>query len=104
MRATRLAALLAVAGAAVAIGAAPIAIADECDPTATVCQGPEVSAGGGSAVASAPAATDQFPYDNDWYYGAPSEEGLTATNPGFASPSTGGDHGGAGGGGGHGGR
>jgi hypothetical protein len=36
------AALFVVLGAGAAIGAAPIAVADECDPTATICQGSDL--------------------------------------------------------------
>ena len=74
-----LTALFAVTGAAVAIGAAPIAVADECDPTASVCQGPDVEANG-SSPSFAPAP------DSDTG-GAPSETQLTDENPGIASPS-----------------
>ena len=85
-----LAALFAVAGVAVAIGAAPIAVADECDPIATVCQGPEV--GVTEASPSFAPAPDLFA-DNG---GAPSEMQLTDENqdqgPGFAD-----SHGGGGG-------
>jgi hypothetical protein len=34
--------LLVAGAAAAAIAAAPIAVADECDPTAAICQGPDV--------------------------------------------------------------
>ena len=74
-----LTALFAVTGAAVAIVAAPIAVADDCDPTASVCQGPDVQATGPSA-SFAPAP------DSDTG-GAPSETQLTDENPGIASPS-----------------
>ena len=74
-----LAALFAVTGAAVTIGAAPIAVADECDPIASVCQGPEVE-NTGSSPSFAPAP------DTDTG-GAPSEMQLTEENPGIASPS-----------------
>jgi len=84
-----LAALFAVTGAAVAIGVAPIAVADECDPTATVCQGPDVQTNN-SPAGPVTATADQYPFDNDWYYGAPGEMQLTEENPGIASPSYGG--------------
>jgi hypothetical protein len=80
-----LAVLFAVAGA-VAIGAAPIAVADECDPTASICQGPDVQ-NTGSSPSFAPAP------DTDTG-GAPSEQQLTEDNPGIASPGfEGGGHG-----------
>ena len=68
-----LAALFAAAGVAVAIGAAPIAVADVCDPTASVCQGPDISQATGSSLGPAP--------DTD-IGGAPSEMQLTDENPG----------------------
>ena len=49
-----LAALFAAAGVAVAIGAAPIAVADDCDPTASICQGPDVSQATDSSLGPAP--------------------------------------------------
>jgi hypothetical protein len=72
-----LAALFAVTGATVAIGAAPIAVADECDPTASICQGPDVQSGSSPSFAPAP---------NTDTGGAPSEGQLTQDNPGVASP------------------
>jgi hypothetical protein len=81
-----LAALFAVTGAAVAIGAAPIAVADECDPTASICQGPDVQNTGSSpSFAPAPGIDTG---------GAPSEQQVTEDNPGIASPGfEGGGHG-----------
>lgn len=73
-----LAALIAVTGAAVAIGAAPIAVADECDPAASVCQGPDVQTG------SSPESFAPEP-DTD-IGGAPGEMQVTDENPGIASP------------------
>lgn len=49
-----LTALFAVTGAAVAIGGAPIALADLCDPTATICQGPDLSQGSDSSLEPEP--------------------------------------------------
>jgi hypothetical protein len=74
-----LAALFAVTGAAVAIGAAPIAVADECDPTATICQGSDVQNTGSSPNFAPAPDTDTG--------GAPGEMQLTDENPGIASPS-----------------
>jgi hypothetical protein len=83
-----LAGLIAVASAALAIGWAPMAVADECDPTASICQGPDIGPVGASPdFAPAPDA------DNG---GAPGEMQLTEDNPGIASPGFEG-----GGGGGH---
>ena len=72
------AAPFAVIAAAVAIGAAPIAVADECDPTATICQGPDAQ-DTGSPPSFAPAP-------NVDTGGAPGEMQLTDENPGIASP------------------
>jgi hypothetical protein len=75
-----LAALFAVAGAAVAMSAAPIAVADpECDPIATVCQGPDLQATDSSPSFAPAPGTDTG--------GAPSETQLTDENPGVGSPS-----------------
>ncbi|BCI78910.1 MULTISPECIES: hypothetical protein [Mycolicibacterium] len=64
------AALLAAAGAAAGILVAPAAYADICDPSATVCQGSEVS-GPTSVPAASPsviASDDAFPFgDDEWY-------------------------------------
>ena len=73
-----LTALFAVTGAAVAIGAAPIAVADECDPTASVCQGSDVQDTGSSPSFAPAPGTDTG--------GAPGETQLTDENPGIASP------------------
>jgi hypothetical protein len=73
----RLASLFAITGVAVAIGVAPVAVADDCDPTATVCQGSDVEDSGPSqdfAPADIPPG------------GAPSEMEVTEDNPGIASP------------------
>ena len=74
-----LAAIFAVAGAAVAIGVAPIAVADECDPIASICQGPDVT----QATDSSP--NFAFPPDTDTgdTGGAPGELQLTDENPGI---------------------
>ena len=72
-----LATLFAITGAAVAIGAAPIAVADECDPTATICQGPDVQTGSSPSFAPAPSLDTG---------GAPGEMQLTEESPGIASP------------------
>jgi hypothetical protein len=74
----RLAALFAITGAAVAIGAAPIAVADECDPTASICQGPDVQ--------NTDASPSFAPAPGPDTVGAPGEMQLTDENPGVASP------------------
>ena len=73
-----LAALFAAAGVGVAIGAAPIAVADICDPIATICQGPDLSQGSDSSLAPEPDIATG---------GAPGEMQLTEENPGIASPT-----------------
>jgi len=73
-----LAAPFAVMAAAVSIGAAPIAVADECDPTASICQGPDVQATDSSPSFAPAPDTDTG--------GAPGEMQLTDENPGIASP------------------
>jgi hypothetical protein len=66
MRITRTAALIAASGVAVALLAAPLALAQECDPTATVCEGDVNTA---PPVAAAPSVPDeQYPMDEDWYF------------------------------------
>jgi hypothetical protein len=82
-----LVALFAAAGVVVAIGAAPIAVADECDPTASVGQGPDVQSNSSSPSFAPSPDTDTG--------GAPSEQEVTDSNPGVASPGF------EGGGGGH---
>lgn len=76
-----LAALFAAAGVAVAIGAAPIAVADECDPTASVCQGPDVSQATDSSLGSS-----LGPAPDTSTGGAPGEMQMTEENPGITSP------------------
>jgi hypothetical protein len=88
--------LFAATGVAAGIVAAPIASADTCDPTATVCQGGDVQTDN-SPTASAPAASaadDEYPYDGDWYFNPAG--GGTERQP--EHPSTGGGRSGGGGG------
>lgn len=74
-----LAALVAATGVAVTIGVAPIAFADpECDPTASVCEGPDLQ-----ATDSSP---DFAPAPGVDTGGAPGEMQLTDENPGVGSP------------------
>jgi hypothetical protein len=75
-----LAALFAVAGAAVAISAAPIAVAEPaCDPIASICEGPVQGTDSSPSFAPAPGTETG---------GAPSESQLTDENPGAASPES----------------
>ena len=97
VRKSGMAALFAATGVAAGIISAPIAIADTCDPTATVCQGGDVQTNSPPAAApSVPATDDQYPYDNEWYFNPAG--GGTQLQP--EHPSTGGG-GSSGGGGGH---
>jgi hypothetical protein len=96
IRKSGVAMLFAAACAPVVFIAAPVAVADECDPSVTVCQGPELQTDNSPpAAAPAPAAADdQYPYDDEWYFNPAG--GGTELQPNH--PSTGG---GGGGGGGH---
>ena len=62
--------LLAAAAFTAGLMFAPIALADTCDPTASVCQGGDVQSDNSSPdyTPSSSAADDQYPYDNDWYF------------------------------------
>jgi hypothetical protein len=88
--------LVAATSAAMAIAAAPVAVADTCDPTATVCQGGDVQTDNSPPVSapSVSATDDQYPNDSDWYFNPAG--GGTALQP-----STGGGGSSGGGGGGH---
>jgi hypothetical protein len=95
-RKSGLAALFAAMCAVVAVGAAPMAVADDndCDPTASVCDSP-----GNVEINDSPpaSAVDQYPSDDEWYFNPAG--GGTALQPSGGSHSGGG--GGGGGGGGH---
>ena len=93
---SRVAMLVAATGVAAGIMAAPIAVADTCDPTATVCQGGDVQTNTSSPDYAPPASAtdDQYPYDSEWYFNPAG--GGTALQP--EHPSGGG---GSSGGGGH---
>ena len=87
-------AVFAATGVAVALAGAPTAIADTCDPTATICQG-DVQSDTSPPVAapSVSAGDDQYPFDEDWYF-----------NPGGGGTALQPEHhsgGGSAGGGGH---
>jgi hypothetical protein len=95
-RKSGVAALFAATCAVVAIGAAPMAAADDndpCDPTASVCDSP-----GNVEINDSPpaSAVDQYPSDDEWYFNPAG--GGTALQPSGGSHS---DGGGGGGGGGH---
>jgi hypothetical protein len=87
------AAAFAATGVAIALAGAPTALADTCDPTATVCQGdvqPDTSPP--VAAPSVSAADDQYPFDEDWYFNPAG--GGTELQP--QHPSGGGSTGGGG--------
>ncbi len=91
------AALIAVTGAAMAIAAAPVALAgDSCDPSVTICDTP-----GNVQINDSPppvSSEAQYPFDDEWYFN-PSGGG-TSLQPNHPSGG-GGTSGGGGGGGGH---
>jgi hypothetical protein len=93
------AALFAATGVAAGIMAAPIAVADTCDPAVAVCQGGgAVQPSNSSSPDYSPpvsATDDQYPYDSDWYFNPAG--GGTVLQP--QHPTGGG--GSSGGGGGH---
>jgi hypothetical protein len=96
-RKSGIAALFWATCAVVAIGAAPMAAADDndpCDPTASVCESP-----GNVEINDSPPVSDvdQYPGDDEWYFNPAG--GGTALQPSGGSHSGGG--GGGGGGGGH---
>jgi hypothetical protein len=66
------AALVAAGGIVTGIMAAPLALADTCDPAVTVCQGGDIQpAPDSSSPDYAPpvvASEDQYPFDDDWYF------------------------------------
>jgi hypothetical protein len=98
---SRVAALVAATGVAAGIMAAPIAVADTCDPTATVCQGGDVQTNTSSPDYAPPASAtdDQYPFDSEWYFN-PAGGNNNNTPPTHSGGSTGGG-GSSGGGGGH---
>ena len=87
-----MAALFAAGGVAAGIMAAPIAIADTCDPTATVCQGGDVQTNTSSPDYAPPvsASDEQYPFDSEWYFNAGG--GGTALQPQHPSGGGGGGH------------
>jgi hypothetical protein len=95
-RKSGLAALFAATCAAVAIGAAPVAAADdECDPSVAACDSMVSDSPGNVEINDSPpaSAVDQYPSDDSWYFNPAG--GGTALQP------SGGTHAGGGGGGGH---
>lgn len=87
--------LLAGAGVVMATAAAPLAAADTCDPSVTICQGDDVQSGPTASDSPAmPTSADQYPFDDDWYFNPAG--GGTNLQPNHPSGGEGG-----GGGGGH---
>jgi hypothetical protein len=84
-------AMLVGAASAAALASAPIALAQECDPTATVCQG-DVDTAPTAAPAPMVTADEQYPLDEDWYFNPAG--GGTALQPNH--PPGGGSAGGGG--------
>jgi hypothetical protein len=92
-----MAALVAGLGVATAIMGAPLAAADTCDPTATVCQGGDITSGPAPDAAPAVVAPeDQYPFDDSWYFDPAG--GGTLLHPENPPAGHGGDGGGGGGG------
>jgi hypothetical protein len=98
-----LTALFVAMGVVAAAMPTPIASADTCDPSVTVCSGGDAQADSSSSPDYSPPASsadEQYPYDSDWYFNPAG--GGTDLQPEHPA-STGGGGGGApsGGGGGH---
>lgn len=88
------AALFAATGVAAGLAVAPIALADTCDPTATICQGDvQTDTSPPSAAPSVQAGDDQYPLDGDWYFN-PAGGGteLQPEHPGGGGSTGGGGH------------
>jgi hypothetical protein len=60
--------LFAALGMAGGLSVAPIALADDCDPTATICQGGDVNTAPAATGPAVVAPEDQYPLDEDWYF------------------------------------
>jgi hypothetical protein len=84
------AAVFAVAGVTVGLTLTPIAQAQQCDPSATVCEGNDQSDGPPEAAAPVTAPDEDYPLDDDWYFN-PSGGG-TALQPAHPSGGGGGHH------------
>jgi hypothetical protein len=89
-----MAALFAATGVAAGIMAAPIAVADTCDPTATVCQGGDVQTNTSSPdyAPTVSAPDEQYPYDNQWYFASPGGDNTSTRSGGGSSGGGGGGH------------
>jgi hypothetical protein len=65
-----MATLIAAAGVGAGILAAPIAVADTCDPAVTVCEGGDIQTDNSPQAAAPPVLADdeQYPFDDEWYF------------------------------------
>jgi hypothetical protein len=95
LRTSGVAGLFAAACALAALGTAPAALADSCDPAVAVCDSPGGADSPGNVQIndSPPASDEQYPFDSEWYFNPAG--GGTALQPSHPSG------GGGGGGGGH---
>lgn len=89
MKSIVIAALFATAGVAGGLGVAPAALADTCDPTATICQG-NVDTNPTPAATPPVVADDEYPLDEDWYFNPAG--GGTVLQPNHPSGGGGGHH------------
>jgi hypothetical protein len=104
-----IAALVAAGGVVTGMMAAPLAVADTCDPAVTVCQGGDIAPETSSPDYAPPVvASEQYPFDDSWYFDPagggtvlqPLHPGAGPT-PGLGGGGGGPTPGGGGGGGGH---
>ena len=86
------AALFGAAWVSAAIMTAPAAVADECDPTASICQGPDIATDNSPPAAAPAPVPDPYPFDDEWYFNPAG--GGTPLQPNH--PSGGGGSGGGG--------
>jgi hypothetical protein len=56
------------ASAALLLGGAPSALAQDCDPQASICQGVSENTAPPSASPPVTASEDQYPFDDEWYF------------------------------------
>jgi hypothetical protein len=92
--------LVAACGVVTGMMAAPLAVADTCDPAVTVCQGGDIAPETASPDYAPPVvAQEQYPFDDDWYFNPAGGGTVLQPEHGGGGPTPGG--GGGGGGGGH---
>jgi hypothetical protein len=90
MKSIVIAALFAAAGVAAGLGGAPAALADTCDPTATICQGDVDTNAAPPPAAPSVTADDEYPLDEDWFFNPAG--GGTVLHPNHPSGGGGGHH------------